>query len=129
MDNAATIDDNEILQAGAYYNNTQKTMREIIGQNITSDYRNGNVTGSIDLFMADLKKIDVINDLQTGELNWYNLGEVIQVGDILKITKGNDNEAHYFNGGIVRVTNREILYNGETFMRIEFQSIDNAKEV
>ncbi len=122
------IPKNEILEANPYYVTpiVQEppftiNMKDLIKNNILADYKNGVTSGTINLFMADFQKFDYLNYVPKEKLNWKLLGELIKVGDVIHITKNGQN--YFGDDKWARVTNRELIYDGEVYMKIDFRVI------
>ncbi len=124
MKNVATIQDNEILQAGATY--YSKNLKSKLQDDILLDYNKGVRTASI-----DIKPSNLFNENQALVKNWQN-GEMIEVNDIIKIL--NENGTGYltdFDGNEIcfRVVDREVEYNGEVSVKFKLQEIVGEREV
>lgn len=114
------IESNEIMQNGAKYNN-KSMITDIITNNLLEDYGKGIATATI--------TVDCTNYYdEKGKLikNWDN-GDIIDVGDILRIDKDNNGtpQSVYFNGEakLWQVVGRNFRKKGKPFIDLELREI------
>jgi hypothetical protein len=115
---------NEILEAGAYYNNRtsqSSTMKTLIAQNVLEDYSLRGVKDcEVSCFFSNYK-----NESGTIQRKWA-LGEFIKVGDIIQINGKNEvSEFKDRSENVIpyKVLSRQVLYDGSPRLILKCQEI------
>ena len=109
-----TLPTNELIVT----NNTvgDKTIIDVLQENLLSDYKNGVSSATIDIFCGDM-----YNVVGSKIKNW-KFGEIINVRDIVYFENdvdSNNNQRYW------RVTGRKFIYDGSTKLSLELQEIVN----
>lgn len=118
-ENYISLSDNELNQKGVLYDTF--VLSDYIAENILNDYKDGVTTASITLFCSDLFNTngDIVK-------SWNN-GEIIQVGDIIRVDKDNEGNSlwAYGNGQPMywKVTGRNFRKVGVPMIDLELQEV------
>ena len=109
-----TLPTNELIVT----NNTvgDKTIIDVLQENLLSDYKNGVSNATIDIFCGDM-----YNVVGSKIKNW-KFGEIINVRDIVYFENdvdSNNNQRYW------RVTGRKFIYDGSPKLSLELQEIVN----
>lgn len=109
-----TLPTNELIVT----NNTvgDKTIIDVLQENLLSDYKNGVSSATIDIFCGDM-----YNVVGSKIKNW-KFGEIINVRDIVYFENdvdSNNNQRYW------RVTGRKFIYDGSPKLSLELQEIVN----
>lgn len=122
MKNIATINKNEIFEAGVAYSHL--AYETLLKTSILWDYASGIRRATINIFPSNVYN-------ENGELvyDWQN-GEVIQVNDIVNVLnesgtaflKDENGEDMYF-----RVVDRTIKYNGQILIELQLEQLVNKE--
>lgn len=117
--NYIDITGNELLNNTTKYNDLE--MPTVIGNNIINDYKNGITTANVTISCSDYYDIN-----GTKVIDWAS-GEMIQVGDIVRVDKDNKGNSlwNYANGSPMywKVTGRNFRKNGVPLIDLELQEI------
>lgn len=115
----ATISQNELLQDSAMVNNVR--ISDIIKNNIFSDYRNGINTAELTCICDDYF------DINGKKVKSWAKGEIIQVGDIVRIDKDDlgNSAIKYANGKDIyfKVVGRTFRKDGIPLLDLELQEV------
>ena len=117
--NTIEIASNELMQDGATFND--KSIMSTIGNNILDDYSNGISNASTTISCSNYY------DINGNLVKDWSKGEIIQVGDIVRIDKDNEgNSASSYKDGtpkLWRVTGRTFRKQGVPLIDLELQEI------
>ena len=117
--NYFTLKENEMLQNSATINGESIGM--FIGNDIISQYAEGISTAKITICCADIFDING-NKVK----NWAN-GELVDVGDILRVEKDNLGNSRYKYANstdmLFKVTGRKFRYSGVPMLDLELQEV------
>lgn len=118
-DNLLEIGSNELMQEGTNFDN--KSIMSTIANNILDDYSNGISNASITVACSNY--YDINGNLAKD----WSKGEIIQVGDIVRVDKDNEgNSASNYKDGtprLWRVTGRTFRKQGVPLIDLELQEI------
>lgn len=93
-------------------------MYDFIQSNILSDYKNGIITGTISVPCLDY------NDINGNKIKDWTKGEVIEVGDVVRIDNENGNSMYKYKNGkdmYFEVTGRTFRKNGIPLLDLELR--------
>lgn len=103
------------------YSGNRKNMYELIAENIIEDYKDGIKTGNITVNCLDYY------DTNGNKVKDWSKGEVLQVGDIVRVDKDNNGNSamKYADGSDMyfRVTGRTFRYAGVPLIDLELQEV------
>lgn len=107
------------------YSGNRKPMYDLISENIVNDYSNGIRTATISINCTDYY------DVQNNKVKEWANGEILQVGDIVRVDKDNDGNSimEYDNRQSVywKITGRNFRYSGVPLIDLELQEIAMQK--
>ena len=113
--------DNEFLQLNTILETNNKPIYEIISKNILNDYKDGIINAKLTVICGDYYDVDgnkVIN---------LQKGEVLQVGDIVRVDKDNEGTtaSRYKDGSprYFRITGRNFRYDGVPLIDLELMEV------
>lgn len=103
------------------YSGNRKNMYELIAENIIEDYKDGIKTANITVNCLDYY------DINGNKVKDWSKGEILQVGDIVRVDKDNDGNSamKYADGSDMyfRVTGRTFRYSGVPLIDLELQEV------
>ena len=119
MNNILKFNTNEILEHGAYCNNTQlydyedMSMKNIIKQNILKDTKGGIRTLEINVFLVNIKN--------------YENGSIINIGEICELFNNDETPKYLKNKKSIKwkVLSRTFGFQGQPLMTLRLQEIKN----
>lgn len=118
--NTVTISGNEMLQEYSQVSGG-KSLARVISNNIVTDYANGVSTCRVTVICGDYK-----DEAGVVRKNWAK-GEILQVGDIVRLDKDNDGTpaVTYKDGSpmLWKITGRNLRHNGVPLLDLELQEI------
>lgn len=118
-----SITGNELLQDDALvrYGFQLENLSDRISNNIVTDYKNGVSTCRVTVICGDYK-----DEAGVVRKNWAK-GEILQVGDIVRLDKDNDGTpAMTYNDGstmLWKITGRNLRHEGVSLLDLELQEI------
>lgn len=111
-----SISETELQQDNTSIGDTH--MYDFIQSNILTDYKNGIITGTISVPCLDY------NDINSNKIKDWTKGEVIEVGDVVRIDNENGNSMYKYTNGkdmYFEVTGRTFRKNGIPLLDLELR--------
>lgn len=113
--------DNELISNDLFYKSSNKIIYDVISENIINDYSKGIITAKLSVVCMDYY------DINLNKVKDWNKGEVLQVGDIVRIDRNNNGNSamKYADGSDMyfRVTGRTFRYSGVPLIDLELQEV------
>ncbi len=113
--------DNEFLQLNTILETNNKPMYEIISKNILNDYKDGIINAKLTVVCGDYY------DINGNKVIDWQKGEVLQVGDIVRVDKDNEGTtaSRYKDGSprYFRITGRNFRYDGVPLIDLELMEV------
>lgn len=111
---------NQLISSDLYYRPNKKSIYNVISENIINDYSNGIITAKIEVVCGNYYN-------NKGIAKDWSKGEILQVGDVVKIDKDNNGNSamKYADGSDMyfRITGRKFRYAGVPLLDLELQEV------